>query len=74
MAKGTIVQKIIDKHFVSGEKTAGCPVALQVTGDRGALSRRQIQQDQAAQRGKLPAVLHGGSSERQRPLVCPGVL
>ena len=30
MAKGTIVQKIIDKHFVSGEKTAGCPVAIRI--------------------------------------------
>lgn len=28
MAKGTIVQKIIDKHFVSGEKTVGSPVAI----------------------------------------------
>jgi aconitate hydratase len=30
MAKGTIVQKIIDKHFISGEKTAGCPVAIRI--------------------------------------------
>lgn len=30
MAKGTIVQKIIDKHFVSGEKTVGCPVAIRI--------------------------------------------
>ncbi|MEI8247188.1 MAG: aconitate hydratase [Lentisphaerota bacterium] len=30
MAKGTIVQKIIDKHFASGEKTAGCPVAIRI--------------------------------------------
>ncbi len=30
MAKGTIVQKIIDKHFVSGEKNAGCPVAIRI--------------------------------------------
>ena len=30
MAKGTIVQKIIDKHFVSGEKTVGSPVAIRI--------------------------------------------
>lgn len=30
MAKGTVVQKIIDKHFVSGEKVAGQPVAIKI--------------------------------------------
>ena len=28
MAKGTVTQKIIDKHFVAGNKTPGCPVAI----------------------------------------------
>lgn len=30
MAKGTVVQKIIDRHFVSGEKVAGQPVAIKI--------------------------------------------
>ena len=30
MAKGTIVQKIIDAHYVSGSKVAGEPVALKI--------------------------------------------
>ena len=30
MAKGTVVQKIIDRHFVSGEKVAGQPVAIRI--------------------------------------------
>jgi len=30
MAKGTVVQKIIDRHFVSGEKTAGQPAAIRI--------------------------------------------
>ncbi|MDD3119182.1 MAG: aconitate hydratase, partial [Victivallales bacterium] len=30
MAKGTVVQKIIDRHFVSGSKTAGEPAAIRI--------------------------------------------
>jgi aconitate hydratase len=30
MAKGTVTQKIIDKHFISGEKNAGSPVAIRI--------------------------------------------
>ena len=30
MAKGTVVQKIIDKHFVNGEKVTGQPVAIKI--------------------------------------------
>lgn len=30
MAKGTVVQKIIDAHFVSGEKTQGSPIAIKI--------------------------------------------
>ncbi len=30
MAKGTVVQKIIDKHFVYGDKEAGKPVAIKI--------------------------------------------
>ena len=30
MAKGTVVQKIIDAHFVSGEKTPGSPIAIKI--------------------------------------------
>ncbi len=30
MAKGTVVQKIIDAHYVSGERTAGAPVAIRI--------------------------------------------
>ena len=30
MAKGTVVQKIIDKHFVYGDKEAGKPVAIKL--------------------------------------------
>ncbi len=30
MAKGTVTQKIIDKHFVAGQKTSGSPVAIRI--------------------------------------------
>ena len=30
MARGTVVQKIIDNHYVSGEKTPGAPVAIRI--------------------------------------------
>lgn len=30
MAKGTVTQKIIDKHFVAGQKTPGSPVAIRI--------------------------------------------
>ncbi len=30
MARGTLTQKIIDAHYVSGEKTAGKPVAIKI--------------------------------------------
>ncbi len=30
MAKGTVVQKIIDVHFVSGEKIPGSPIAMKI--------------------------------------------
>ena len=30
MAKGTAVQKIIDRHYVSGDKTPGSPVAIRI--------------------------------------------
>ncbi len=30
MAKGTVTQKIIDRHYVSGEKVAGQPVAVRI--------------------------------------------
>jgi len=30
MAKGTVVQKIIDRHFVSGEKVTGQPAAIRI--------------------------------------------
>ncbi len=30
MAKGTVVQKIIDAHYVAGEKTPGQPVAIRI--------------------------------------------
>ncbi len=30
MAKGTVVQKIIDAHFVSGEKIPGSPIAMKI--------------------------------------------
>ena len=30
MARGTLTQKIIDAHYVSGEKTPGKPVAIKI--------------------------------------------
>ena len=30
MARGTVVQKIIDRHYVSGDKIAGAPVAVRI--------------------------------------------
>lgn len=30
MAKGTVVQKIIDKHFISGNKVTGEPIAIKI--------------------------------------------
>ena len=30
MAKGTVIQKIIDAHFVSGDKTPGEPIAVRI--------------------------------------------
>ena len=30
MARGTLVQKIIDAHYISGEKTPGMPVAIRI--------------------------------------------
>ena len=30
MAKGSVVQKIIDRHYVSGEKKTGAPVAVRI--------------------------------------------
>ncbi len=30
MAKGTVTQKIIDRHLLSGEKRAGCPVSIKI--------------------------------------------
>ena len=30
MARGTVVQKIIDKHFVSGDKAIGKPIAIRI--------------------------------------------